>query len=76
MQNWKTVGPVIVWDIVEHTYQWFDSLDSFITSIYCSISDRIGDQSTLDKFAHTRWADKYPFRPHSPRSAFRPEVDP
>ncbi len=60
MQNWKTVGPVIVWDIVDHTYQWFDSLDSFITSIYCSISDRIGDQSTLDKFARTRWADKHP----------------
>lgn len=62
MQNWNKVGPVIVWDISDHTYECFDSLDLFINSrTFRHIADRIGDQSTLDKIAETRWATKHPF---------------
>lgn len=62
MQNWKKVGPVIVWDTVERKAHSFASLDALIrTGWFGHISDRIGDQSMLDKFARNDWGARIPF---------------
>lgn len=60
MQNWKKVGPVTVWDTTKQVGERFASLDTLVLSRrFGGISERLGDQSHLDKLQKGIYSGPY-----------------
>ena len=61
MQNWKSVGPVTLWDTINQTGVTYADLNTFVTNALGRTEDRLGDDSLLDKFAKgdAKWGGFY-----------------
>ena len=59
MQNWNQIGPVQLWDTINMSGVWYADLNTFVTSRLGSVSDRLGDDSVLDKFETSSYGGHY-----------------
>lgn len=56
MQDWRTIGPVQLWDTISAQGESFASLSTFTTSRLGHVVDRLADGSLLDKL----WKNDFP----------------